>query len=234
MHSSTQLVTDSIASFNSLFLDALARTAREQPAQLPLPLNLVGALSEMTASDCCERGAVRVCLAEAHFGDAALWRQTVAGAAEGEPSSAVGHWSSSPDRVLLAHSLFLVAWHGVHSMPSFTRILFGMDDEVSRIFRTVSFAGLFPLAEARSGWVYPRWRTRGDVWSGLLGAPIGEAARAPSSTLRLLQASARESFAMLSTAFIGSLQIDAVEIATRSRSTPPDRRSGSARPRKGK
>lgn len=190
MHSAHQLVLDSIASFNSNFLQALATTARERPHQFPLPAELVPSFSRLGLSDCIERGASSVCLAAAHSVDAAPPRSVQRSAPEEQKAASDEFWISSGDRVVLAHSLFLVAWHGEHLLPAFTRTLFGTTFNERRLLQTTPLAGLFPLAQSRAACVYPRWCERTDVWQFLIDPHGGE--RRPSPTLRLLQACATD------------------------------------------
>lgn len=228
MHHPFQLVMDSIASFNSIFLDALATTARERPQQFPLPPALLPDFCRLSASDCLERGALSVSLAEARFGEAALWTHASTDASKPQDNDANEFWIARDDRLVLTHSLFLVAWHSAHALPALAQTLFGMTHEVHRLFQSTPFAGLFPLARGRLTWVYPRWRGRVDVWRFIINAQGQDDERMPSPTLRVLQACATDSLDLAVTHFLDSIRVGAVAAASPNGNASQKRRAGSA------
>jgi hypothetical protein len=208
VYSPHQLVLDSIASFNSSFLEMLARTARERPHQFPLPTDLVPSFSCLSASDCIERGASSVCLAAARCPDATP-RRCVERHTSDENSAAFDEfWIASEHRVVVAHSFFLVAWYGEHVIPEFTRTLFGTTLDEKRLLKTTPLSGLFPLAQSRAAWLYPRWRQRTDVWQFLIDAPGRGDDRMPSPTLRLLQACATDALDGAVTDFLRAIRAE--------------------------
>jgi hypothetical protein len=223
VHSPHQLVLESIASFNSIFLEALAAAARDRPHQFPLSPVLLPEFARLNPTDCLDRGALSVCLAEARFGDPALWRPTEETGTERQDNLSEEYWAGSQEQVVLAHSLFLVAWQGAHSLSAYTQTLFGMTDNVNRLFQTTPFTRLFPLAQARATWVYPRWRERVDVWRYLIDSPAPGDARMPSPTLRLLQACATDALSLVVEDFLEAIRSDEAESARprRSRSQKP-------------
>ena len=207
MQTPTQLVMSSIASFNSVFLGALARTARERPEQFPLPSELLDRFRQMKVAECRQQGTLSLCLGEAHFSQVEIWKRAEEGISEGEPPQLQECWISPDERVVLAHSLFLVAWHCAHALPSFTHTLFGMDAQVNQLLvQRTGFAKLFRLAEARVSWIYPRWRERLEIWRGIIDLPSGDRSGVPSPTLRLVQACASKSLPMVVETFLGGFE----------------------------
>jgi hypothetical protein len=222
---------DSIASFNSSFLDMLATTARERPHQFPLPAELIPSFSRLSVSDCLERGAVSVCLAGARSADATPRRYTERHAPQEQTAASDEFWIASGDRVVLAHAFFLVAWHGEHTLPAFTRTLFGTTFNEKQLLRTTPLSGLFPLAQSRAAWIYPRWRERADVWQFLIHTQDRGDDRMPSPTLRLFQACATDALDLAVTDFLQAIRAE--EGATPPhRSTSQKTRARSAASRK--
>jgi len=211
MFSPIQLVTDSVSSFNSLFLDALHRTACERPERFPLCPTLLDGFRQLTAADCRELSAgVRLCLADAQFADEAWWYLAVATPGRLPPPESVS-WMREVDRSPLTQSLLMVAWHGVRSLPSFSRVLFGMRPGVQDAFEKLSLFQLFGLARSPGNCMVPRWPGRTDIWSHILNESPNDL-RALSVELRILQACANESSGMLSRAaleFVQDLSVDA-------------------------
>jgi hypothetical protein len=232
MHSSRQLVMESIASFNSIFLAALSDAARDRPHQFPLAQALVPHFAHLSPSDCIQRGALNVCLAEARFANAESWRPIDANARESQDENSDDFWVAAGDRVVLAHSLFLVAWHGAHSLPLLTQTLFGMAHNTNRLFQSTGFAGLLPLARKRAGWVYPRWRERMDVWKFLIEPQRELEERLLSPTLRVLQTCAAESISLAVTDFLEAIRTDEAGSLAPSRSSSPKARVSSTATRK--
>jgi hypothetical protein len=228
VHSSRQLVLESIASFNSIFLAALSDTARLHPDRFPLPRVLVPHFAHLSPSDCIERGALSVCLAEARFADAESWRPMDAIARESREENLDDFWVAAGDRVVLAHSLFLVAWHGAHSLPLLTQTLFGMTHNTNLLFQSTAFAGLLPLARKRATWVYPRWRERVDVWKFLIEPQREVKARSLSPTLRVLQTCATEAISIAVTDFLEAIRTEEAGSMSPSRSSTQKPRVSSA------
>jgi len=224
----------SIASFNSVFLGALARTARERPEQFPLPSDLLDRFSHMRAAECREQGALNVCLGEAHFSQVEIWRLAEEGLSDSAPPALTECWISPDDQVVLAHSLFFVAWHGAHAMPSFTHTLFGMDAKVNQLLvQRTGFANLFRLAEARVSWIYPRWRERLEIWRGIIDLPTGDRSGVPSPTLRLVQACASNSPPMLVEAILGGSEGGVIDRSAQVRASSTLTPTNAAAKRKG-
>lgn len=197
MHSPVRLVVDSVASFNVLLLDALSGTARERPLAFPLDATLREHFCRLDTADGPGPFAFGICLADAHFSDDTLWTRTGADLPEDCFGRNARMWISDVDRVVLAQSLFLIAWQSVRSLPSLSSVLFGMTPQVHDQFRTRTLADVMGFARSRSQWLYPRWHNRPEVWTHLLGAQPGRKRR-PAPQLRLLQACASESERLLS------------------------------------
>jgi hypothetical protein len=228
VHSPHQLVLDSIASFNSSFLDTLATTARERPHQFPLPAELVPSFRRLSVSDCIEIGVSSVCLAAARSADATSRRCAERQTPQGQRAAADEFWIASGDRVVLAHSFFLVAWHGEHVLPAFTRALFGTTFNEKQLLQTTPLSGLFPLAQSRATWVYPRWRQRADVWQFLIDAQGRGDERMPSATLRLIQACATDALDLAVTDFLQAIRAEEGSATPPHQSTSQKKRGGSA------
>jgi hypothetical protein len=199
MYSPVQLVMDAVSSFNGSFLEALQQSARDRPESFPLCPTLIDGFRALTAPDCREiAGSVRICLADARFSDEAWWSSAASMPARArQPGS--DPWIPETERVPLAQSLLIVAWHGVRSLPSFSRVLFGMRPGVQRAFEQLSLFQLFGLSRSPASAVCPRWSDRTDIWSHILGDST-RGLRALSVDLRILQACASESSGMLNRA----------------------------------
>jgi hypothetical protein len=205
MYSPIQLVTDSVSSFNSLFLSALHQAACERPDRFPLAPELLDGFRQLTAVDCRERAAgIRLCLADAQFSDEAWWELAItAQASQRHPES--DSWMGEIDHSPLTQSLLMVAWHGVRSLPSFSRVLFGMSPGVQNAFGKLNLYQLFGLARSPGQGIGPRWPDRTDIWSHVLNEHP-DASRTLAVELRILQACARESSGMISRAALEFVQ----------------------------
>jgi hypothetical protein len=194
-----------IAGLNAQVLQTLVECARSDSCPFPLPSQLRDDFARRTRMQCNAHAPKGVCLIDAQFADAQLWRQSLIRARPRSIQNGPGHWLSSAQGALLAYAVFMVAWQVVQFAPPLVGVFFGMSEEVREAIHRLRVSDIACLAQTGSGWVRPRWAHRADVWSNLMdldadtqGVPLGH--------MRLIQASATDSRPLLATAAHGRVQ----------------------------
>jgi hypothetical protein len=178
---------------NSRLLDALIASA-QRDEQFALPRELRSPFAALNSNQSHEGARCGVLLVDAGFGDLLFWRGRLA-AARGQVLTVDPTESLTNSAALvIEHSVLMLAWHIVHSVPILAGVLLGMSEPVMPIFRALRITDLAAITQCRPRGLKPRWSNRPELWSEiLLAAQQPPECAGNTRVLRCLQASANES-----------------------------------------
>jgi hypothetical protein len=178
-------VLAAVSAVNEQLLEALVESSRVEGAEFPLPESLRDRVARLTLEERQRTARCGVFLADANFVDFSCWREMALGA-QAARSELLRPWLPIEASRSLAHCALLIAWHLTHASPAVACVLLGMSAPGVAAFRELGVAELAHVARHHSHWVRPRWSYRLDIWSDLIGVPVGDSR---SMTLRCLQVS---------------------------------------------
>lgn len=187
-----QEVLSAIVAANEQWLTVLRYRAFLEPSTFPLSTGARRALIEMTQAQLRETARCGILLADAGFSDLERWR-SIAHVDPQKLDHDRGESSVGKHSVVLAYSLFAVAWYVLHTAPAAAGVLLGMSVGVAEEFRALRIGQLAWVARRYSNWVQPRWCDRPDVWTDVLKTDRTAEWAASSVILRCLKVTAGQS-----------------------------------------
>lgn len=187
-------VLETVTEVNEQLLEALVDSARSDSAEFPLSGSLRPGVARLSFEECRWAARCGVLLADTKLADSRGWRDVQAYNKADVPAASRRPWLPMDQSMSLAHSIFLVSWHLIHSTPAVARVLLGLSAADVAAYRGLGVGDLAKIARRHPECVRPRWSDRLDVWNHLLeGATCPGIQESRSMTLHCLQVSAGES-----------------------------------------